>query len=248
MSARGRRPRTRKRRRTRHDADKNRGMPETTSSSAAFIDAIKAGEFERVKAMVSADPTLIDARSRTGDSAILTAVYHHQKEIVNLLVARGAALSLFEACAAGEIERVERTLDRVDHQYLQRRRLDAAAPRGVLRSSEDHRAAARAGRRRRGALTQSERQHAAARGAGRQPQARRGAAHRARRRRQRRRRQRLVPAASRGRQQQSRRDQRADRAGRRRGGGQRRRADAALDRAGKKSPRSGGAPAQIWSH
>ena len=82
-------------------------MPETTSSSAAFIDAIKAGEFERVKAMVSADPTLIDARSRTGDSAILTAVYHGQKEIVNLLVARGASLSIFEACAAGEIERVE---------------------------------------------------------------------------------------------------------------------------------------------
>src|SRR6185436_19935370 len=86
-------------------------MPETTSSSAAFIDAIKAGEFERVKAMVSEDPTLIDARSRTGDSAILTAVYHRQKDIVNLLVARGASLSLFEACAAGEIERVERTLD-----------------------------------------------------------------------------------------------------------------------------------------
>src|SRR5476649_1077596 len=85
-------------------------MPETTSSSAAFIDAIKAGEFERVKAMVSADPTLIDARSRTGDSAILTAVYHRQKEIVNLLVARGATLTLFEACAAGEEERVERLL------------------------------------------------------------------------------------------------------------------------------------------
>src|SRR3954468_22980780 len=85
-------------------------MAETTSSSAAFIDAIKAGEFERVKAMVSAEPTLIDARGRTGDSAILTAVYHRQKEIVNLLVARGAALSLFEACAAGEIERVERLL------------------------------------------------------------------------------------------------------------------------------------------
>src|SRR3954451_22496049 len=85
-------------------------MPETTSSSAAFIDAIKAGEFERVKAMVSAEPTLIDARSRTGDTAILTAVYHRQKEIVNLLVARGASLSLFEACAAGEVERVERLL------------------------------------------------------------------------------------------------------------------------------------------
>ena len=61
--------------------------------------------------MVSADPTLIDARSRTGESAILTAVYYRQKEIVNLLVARGAPLDLFEACAAGEIERVERLLD-----------------------------------------------------------------------------------------------------------------------------------------
>jgi uncharacterized protein len=84
-------------------------MPET-SSAAAFIDAIKAGEFDRVKEMVSADATLIDARGRTGESAILTAVYHGQKEIVNLLVARGASLTLFEACAAGEIERVERLL------------------------------------------------------------------------------------------------------------------------------------------
>src|SRR5262245_23683863 len=82
-------------------------MPEA-AAAASFIDAIKAGEFERVKAMVSADPTLIDARGRTGESAILTAVYHRQKEIVNLLVARGASLSLFEAAAAGEHERVER--------------------------------------------------------------------------------------------------------------------------------------------
>src|SRR5690349_21473571 len=83
-------------------------MPE---NAAAFIDAIKAGEFERVKAMVSADPTLTDARSRTGESAILTAVYHRQKEIVNLLVARGAPMTIFEACAAGELERVERLVD-----------------------------------------------------------------------------------------------------------------------------------------
>ena len=60
--------------------------------------------------MVSAEPTLIDARGRTGESAILTAVYHRQKEIVNLLVARGATLTLFEACAAGEYDRTERAL------------------------------------------------------------------------------------------------------------------------------------------
>src|SRR4051812_43605836 len=76
--------------------------------AAAFIDAIKAGEFDRVKAMVSADPALANARSRTGESAILTAVYHRQKDIVNLLVARGAPMTIFEASAAGEVERVER--------------------------------------------------------------------------------------------------------------------------------------------
>lgn len=61
--------------------------------------------------MVSAEPELIDARSRTGDSAILTAVYHRQKEIVNLLVSRGATMTIFDACAAGEIERAERLLE-----------------------------------------------------------------------------------------------------------------------------------------
>jgi len=61
--------------------------------------------------MVSADPELINARGRTGDSAILTAVYHRQKEIVNLLVSRGASMTIFEACAAGEFDRVERMLD-----------------------------------------------------------------------------------------------------------------------------------------
>jgi ankyrin repeat protein len=87
------------------------GMADYSSDSAAFIDAIKAGEFERVKAMVSADPGLIDARSRSGESGVLTAVYHRHQDIINLLVARGAALSIFEACAAGELERVERLLD-----------------------------------------------------------------------------------------------------------------------------------------
>ena len=199
-------------------------MPETTSSSAAFIDAIKAGEFERVKAMVSADPTLIDARSRTGDSAILTAVYHRQKEIVNLLVARGASLSMFEACAAGEArarraaaarER-ERRGRRARRQRLQQRRLDAAAPRRVLRPRQDRRAADRARRRRarasRGANGNTP-LHAALAGNHKFVA---GAADRPRRRRQRRRRAGLAAAAPRRRQQQHGRDEAADRAGRRR--------------------------------
>jgi ankyrin repeat protein len=81
------------------------------SSESDLLTAIRAGEFERVKALLSADPTLVNARSSTGESAILTAVYHGRKEVANLLVARGATLNLFEACAAGEFDRVERLLE-----------------------------------------------------------------------------------------------------------------------------------------
>jgi ankyrin repeat protein len=76
-----------------------------------FFDAIKTGQLDVVKAMVSANSELVDAHNETDGSAVLAAVYHRQKEIVNLLVARGAKLSLFEAAAAGEVERVERLVD-----------------------------------------------------------------------------------------------------------------------------------------
>src|SRR5437588_473903 len=85
-------------------------MSNVSDGTTAFFAAIKSGELERVKAMVSETPALVDARSEAGASAVVTAVYHRQKEIVNLLVARGASLSLHEAAAAGELERVERLL------------------------------------------------------------------------------------------------------------------------------------------
>jgi ankyrin repeat protein len=75
-----------------------------------FFDAIKSGDVSRVKALVVADPSLVDATTGTGQSAVLTAVYHRHKEIADLLVARGASLTLCDACAAGEVERVERLL------------------------------------------------------------------------------------------------------------------------------------------
>lgn len=60
--------------------------------------------------MLAADPSLVDARAGTGESVILTAVYRGQKAIVNLLVSRGAPMTMCEASAAGEFERVERLL------------------------------------------------------------------------------------------------------------------------------------------
>ncbi len=73
-----------------------------------FFAAIAGGDLERVKAMLTADPSLVDARDDRGQSAVLTAVYHRQRDIANLIVGRGASLDLFDAAAAGEIERAER--------------------------------------------------------------------------------------------------------------------------------------------
>jgi ankyrin repeat protein len=76
-----------------------------------FFAAIKGGDLARVKEMISADGSLVNAKTGAGESAVLTAVYHGRKEIADLLVARGATLTIFEACAAGELERIERLLD-----------------------------------------------------------------------------------------------------------------------------------------
>ena len=83
----------------------------TESTHAELFEAIKAGNLERVRVLVTEEPTRANARGANGESAILTAVYHRQKEIASLLVARGAALTIFEACAAGEIDRVERLIE-----------------------------------------------------------------------------------------------------------------------------------------
>lgn len=85
-------------------------MQQRSSGTASFFDAIEAGDLDRVRAMIVDDPALVDARSEAGVSAVLTAVYHRRREIVNLLVARGATLSLFEAAAAGEVDRAERLI------------------------------------------------------------------------------------------------------------------------------------------
>lgn len=79
-----------------------------STDRTGFFEAIAAGDLERVKGMLTEQPALVDARDAQGRSALLTAVYHRQKEVANLIVARGATLDLFEAAAAGEVERAER--------------------------------------------------------------------------------------------------------------------------------------------
>lgn len=81
-----------------------------TQASGAFFEAIRSGDVEAVRRLIAAEPGLVDAREPSGLSAVLTAIYHRRRDVLKVLVARGAALTLAEASAAGELDRVDRLL------------------------------------------------------------------------------------------------------------------------------------------
>ena len=66
------------------------------------FDAISANDVDRLQQLLDADPALASARSDAGVSALMTAAYHRNAEMVNLLRAAGPALDVFEATTLGD--------------------------------------------------------------------------------------------------------------------------------------------------
>ncbi len=79
--------------------------------------AIKANDVEKVSRLLDGDPSLVDARSESGDSALLTAVYSGAGEIVDLLLRHGFQPDVFEAAAVGQTDTL-RTLIENDPQVI----------------------------------------------------------------------------------------------------------------------------------
>jgi len=71
-----------------------------------LIEAVKAGNAAIVKTILEADPKSVNAKDASGNSAILLAAYYGRKPIVEMLRAYGAETDIFEACAAGDLDRV----------------------------------------------------------------------------------------------------------------------------------------------
>lgn len=76
------------------------------SDTQEFFAAVKAGDTERVARMLDANAGLLNARGGSGESAALLAVYYGKKDVLELLLGRGAELNIFEAAAAGKVERL----------------------------------------------------------------------------------------------------------------------------------------------
>jgi ankyrin repeat protein len=72
--------------------------------------AIGAGQTDTLLGLLSADPSLVDARNKSGLSAVLYATYIGMNEIAKTLIDRGARLDIFEAAATGTQERLEQLL------------------------------------------------------------------------------------------------------------------------------------------
>lgn len=72
-----------------------------------FIEAIKAGDISQVTHALDQDATLLNAKADNGLSAVLVAAYYNEPQIAQLLVQRGAELTIFEAATVGALDRVE---------------------------------------------------------------------------------------------------------------------------------------------
>jgi ankyrin repeat protein len=72
-----------------------------------MIEAIKAGNADKVRDLIEKDIFLADAKADDGTSALLTAIYHGEEEIVDVILESGPTLTIHEAAAAGIDDRVE---------------------------------------------------------------------------------------------------------------------------------------------
>ena len=76
-----------------------------------FIEAIKVGNTVEIEELLDQDPALVNAKSETGISAVLLAIYYGRPAMGELLITRGALLNIFEASAVGKFDRVKELVD-----------------------------------------------------------------------------------------------------------------------------------------
>src|SRR3990172_3751042 len=76
-----------------------------------IFDVIRAGNAERLREILAADRGAAGARNERGHSAVLIAQYHHQKDLVAILLAAEPELDLFDAASVGRVDRVRALLD-----------------------------------------------------------------------------------------------------------------------------------------
>lgn len=90
-------------------------VSDTTSDSRRrtkqFFEAIQGGDLATVTSLLDIEPALASARNEQGQSGVLVAVYYRRPEVRDLLIARGVALDVTDATAAGQLDRVKQLVE-----------------------------------------------------------------------------------------------------------------------------------------
>ena len=77
-----------------------------------IFDVVRAGDTGRLKALLAAQPGLVNVRNERGHSPVLIAQYHHKAAAVEVLLAADPALDVFDAASVGRTATVAEWLDR----------------------------------------------------------------------------------------------------------------------------------------
>ena len=75
-----------------------------------LLDACRRNDLERVRSLVTADPTLLTRQAATGETPLLAALYHRSGETASWLGEQRWPLSIFEAAAANDVGRLREIL------------------------------------------------------------------------------------------------------------------------------------------
>lgn len=73
--------------------------------------AVRSRDKDRLRDLISADPSLLRAVSPEGETPVLTAVYDRAMDLVEVLLSQGGDLDIFEAAAVGDRDLVAKLLD-----------------------------------------------------------------------------------------------------------------------------------------
>ena len=77
-----------------------------------IFGALMTGDTDRFKALLDEHPDLANARNENGDSLLISAVYMGRRDLFDLLLEKGAGVSLFEASAVGLVDRVQEQVEK----------------------------------------------------------------------------------------------------------------------------------------
>ena len=98
--------------------------------SEAFLEAVKAGDGSKVRAMLEADPSLANARTKDGTHGAVLALYHGHADVSRAILDRRPTLDLHAAATVGDLGRV-RDLVEADLTSIHAYSGDGFAPLGL---------------------------------------------------------------------------------------------------------------------